>query len=156
MNINLTLLLEMAVFVVFVWFTMKFVWTPIMGALETRKTQIADGLAAAHRGEKEQELAQQKATEVIKEAKAQAAEILGHAKKRGDEMVDEAKQAALEEASHVKAAAEAEIERDANRAKETLRKEVGKLAASGAAKILDKEIDAKAHAKLIDDLAAQL
>ncbi|RTZ59426.1 MAG: F0F1 ATP synthase subunit B [Gammaproteobacteria bacterium] len=156
MNINLTLLLEMITFAVFVWFTMKFVWTPIIGALETRKNEIADGLAAAQRGEKEQELAQQKATEVIKEAKQQAAEILGHAKKRGDEMVDEAKQAALEEAAHVKAAAEAEIERDANRAKETLRKEVGKLAARGAAKILNKEVDAKSHARLLEELAAEL
>jgi len=156
MNINLTLLLEMITFAVFVWFTMKYVWSPIMAALETRKNEIADGLAAARRGEKEQELAQQKATEVIKEAKQQAAEILGHAKKRGDEMVDEAKQAALDEAAHVKAAAEAEIERDTNRARESLRKEVGKLAASGAAKILDKEVDAATHARLIEELAAQL
>lgn len=156
MNINLTLLLEMVTFAVFVWFTMKFVWTPIIHALDIRKTRIADGLAAAQRGEKEQELAQQKATAVIKEAKQQAADILGQAKKRGDEMVDEAKQAALEEASHVKAAADAEIERDTNRAKETLRKEVGVLAASGAAKILNKEVDPTSHAKLIDELAAQL
>ncbi len=156
MNINLTLLLEMITFAVFVWFTMKYVWTPIIGALETRKNEIADGLAAAQRGEKEQELAQQKATEVIKEAKQQAAEILGNAKKRGDEMVDEAKQAALEEAAHAKAAAEAEIERDANRARESLRKEVGKLAASGAAKILNKEVDAATHARLLEELAAEL
>lgn len=156
MNINLTLAVEMVFFAVFVWFTMKFVWTPIMGALNERKTKIADGLAAAQRGEKEQELAQKKATEVIKEAKQQAAEILNHAKKRGDEMVDEAKLAATEEGKRLMHAAEAEIEQESNQAKEVLRKQVGELALTGAAKVLGKEIDPSTHDKLIEELAAEL
>lgn len=124
--------------------------------LEDRKTRIADGLAAAERGKHEQELAEQKAADHLREAKEQASEIIAQAQRRASEIVDESKNAARDEGERIKAAAQAEIEQEANRAREELRKEVSALAVSGAQQLLGKEIDAKAHAKVLDDLAAQL
>jgi F-type H+-transporting ATPase subunit b len=156
MNINLTLIGQLLSFVVFVWFTMKYVWTPIMGALETRKKEIAAGLAAAERGQHEQELAKERAKEVLHEAKAQAAEIVTQAQKRASEIVDEAKTNARTEGERILTAAKAEIEQESNRAREQLRTRVSELAIIGAEKILRKEINAEAHKDIVDALAQEI
>lgn len=156
MNINLTIIGQLLAFAVFVWFTMRYVWPPMSAALEERRKKIADGLAAAERGEKEQELAQERATEVIKEAKQQANEIMASAQKRATELVEESKTTAREEGERIKEQAHSEIEQEINRAKEELRKQVSQLAVAGAEQILAKEIDAKAHGDLLKKLAAKL
>lgn len=156
MNINLTIIGQLLAFSVFVWFTMRYVWPPMSAALEERRKKIADGLAAAERGEKEQELAQERATEVIKEAKQQANEIMASAQKRATELVEESKTTAREEGERIKEQAHSEIEQEINRAKEELRKQVSQLAVAGAEQILAKEIDAKAHGDLLKKLAAKL
>lgn len=156
MNINLTLFGQLISFVVFVWFTMKFVWTPIMGALENRKKEIAAGLAAAERGQHEQELAKERAKSVLHEAKSQAAEIVSQAQKRGAEIVDEAKTNARSEGERILTAAQAEIEQETNRAREQLREKVGELAVAGAEKILRKEINAETHKDIVEALAKEI
>ena len=156
MNINLTLIGQLLSFVVFVWFTMKFVWTPIMGALEKRRGEIADGLAAAERGQHEQELARERAKDVLHEAKAQAAEIVAQAQKRATEIVDESKENARTEGQRILHAAQAEIEQESNRAREHLREKVAELAVAGAQKILQKEINAEVHKDIVDSLAQQI
>jgi F-type H+-transporting ATPase subunit b len=156
MNINLTLIGQLLSFVVFVWFTMRFVWTPIMGALETRKKEIAAGLAAAERGQHEQQLAKERAKEVLHEAKAQAAEIVSQAQKRGAEIVDEAKTNARSEGERILTAAKAEIEQESNRAREQLRHKISELAVTGAEKILRKEINAEAHKDIVEALAKEI
>lgn len=156
MNINLTIIGQLLAFSVFVWFTMRFVWPPLTQALEARRKKIADGLAAAERGEKEQELAQERATEVIKEAKQQANDIVASAQKRANELVEEARTNARDEGERIKESAQAEAEQELNRAKDELRKQVSQLAVQGAEQILAKEIDAKAHGDLLKKLAAKL
>jgi len=156
MNINLTLIGQLLAFVVFVWFTKKFVWTPIIAALNERKAKIADGLAAAERGQHEQELAKERAVEELKKAKAQAAEIINQANRRANEIVDEAKENARSEGERILAAAQADIEQETNRARETLRGKVAELAVSGAEKILRREINADAHSEVLDAVAKQL
>ena len=156
MNINLTLIGQLLAFVVFVWFTKKFVWTPIIAALNERKAKIADGLAAAERGQHEQELAKERAVEELKKAKGQAAEIINQANKRANEIVDEAKQNAKAEGERIMTAAQAEIEQEANRAREALRGKVAELAVAGAEKILRREINADAHSEVLDAVAKQL
>jgi F-type H+-transporting ATPase subunit b len=156
MNINLTLIGQLLAFVVFVWFTKKFVWTPIIAALNERKAKIADGLAAAERGQHEQELAKERAVEELKKAKAQAAEIINQANKRANEIVDEAKENARSEGERILAAAQGDIEQETNRARETLRARVAELAVSGAEKILRREINADTHSEVLDAVAKQL
>jgi F-type H+-transporting ATPase subunit b len=156
MNINLTLIGQLVTFVVFVWFTMKYVWTPIMGALEARRKEIADGLAAAERGQHEQELAQERAKEALHEAKQQAAEIVNQAHKRANEIVDEAKHDAKAEGDRILTAAQAEIEQELNRSREALREKVAILVVSGAEKILQKEINADAHKDVVENVAGQI
>jgi len=156
MNINATLIGQAISFIFFVWFCMKFVWPPIMSALEERTKKIADGLAAAERGKHEQELAEQRAKEVIGEAKQQAAGILAQAQKRASEIVEEAKETARAEGDRIVAAANAEIEQEVNRAKEHLRGQVVSIAVAGAGKVLSREIDEKAHDSLLKDLVAQI
>jgi F-type H+-transporting ATPase subunit b len=156
MNIGLTLIGQLIAFAVFVWFTMKFIWPPMMNAMEARKKIIADGLAAAEKGQHEEELARHRATEKLKEAKEQAAEIIAGAQKRAAEIVDEAKQSARTEAERIRTAAQAEIEQATNQARERLRGEVVHLAVAGASKVLKREIDAKANEDLLKDLVAQL
>lgn len=156
MNINLTIIGQLLAFSVFVWFTMRYVWPPVSNALEERRKKIADGLAAAERGEKEQELAQERATEVLKDAKQQANEIVASAQKRANELVEESKTTARDEGERIKEAAQSDIEQELNRAKEELRKQVSDLAVAGAEQILAKEIDAKAHGDLLKKLAAKL
>ncbi len=156
MNINLTLIGQLVTFVVFVWFTMKYVWTPIMGALEARRKEIADGLAAAERGQHEQELAQERAKDALHEAKQQAAEIVNQAHKRANEIVDEAKHDAKAEGDRILTAAQAEIEQELNRSREALREKVAVLVISGAEKILQKEVNADAHKDVVENVAGQI
>lgn len=156
MNINVTLFLQMISFAAFVWFCMKFVWPPIVNALAERKTKIAEGLAAAERGQHEQELGQKRAKEIMHEAKQQAAEVVNQAHKRAAELMEEAKGDARSEGERLITAAAAEIELEANRAREELREKVAALAVAAAEKILQKEIDASAHATLVDSFAKQL
>ncbi len=156
MNINLTLFGQTITFIVFVWFCLKFIWPHILKAMEDRKTQIADGLAAGERGRHEQELSEQRAVEVIREAKEQAKEILAQAHKRGDELVDEAKGDGRAEGERMVRAAEAEIEQQMNQLREQLRGDVVKLALQGAQQVLGSEVDEKSHTEQLSRLAAQL
>jgi F-type H+-transporting ATPase subunit b len=156
MNINATLIGQTIAFFLFVMFCMKFVWPPIMKALDERRKQIADGLASAEKGRHELELADKRVVEVLREAKGNAAEILAQAEKRAGEVIDEAKEHARNEADNILKAAKAEISREINAAREQLRASVADLAVTGASRILEKEVDAKAHAKLLESVIRQL
>ena len=156
MNINATLIGQTITFFVFVMFCMKFVWPPIMNALAARKQQIADGLAAGERGKTELELAAKRATDSLREAKEKAAEVIAQAEKRAAQIVDEAKGNAKAEGDRLIVAAHAEIDQEATRARETLRESVAQLAVAGAEKILRREIDAKAHAELLEAIKKEL
>jgi F-type H+-transporting ATPase subunit b len=156
MNVNATFIGEMIAFVVFVIFCMKYVWPPIIGAIEARQATIADGLAASDRAAKDLELAQEKATAQLKEAKAQAADIIEAAKKRETQLVEEAAVKAQAEKEKILAAGHAEIETERNQAREELRQQVATLAVVGAEKILERSIDAAAHSDILDKLVAEL
>lgn len=156
MNINLTLIGQSITFAIFVWFCLKFIWPHIMKALEERKNRIADGLAAAERGHHEKELAEQRATAVIREAKEQAKEIVAQAHRRGDEIIEEAKGDARSEGERMIRAAEAEIDQQMIQAREQLRKDVVKLAIQGASQVLKREVDEKAHIESLQRLSRQL
>ena len=156
MNINATLIGQVIAFAVFVWFCMKYVWPPLLKAIEDRQKTIADGLAASDRAEKDLQLAQEKASAELKDAKAQAADIIEQAKKRALQIVDEETQRGHEEREKIIAQGQAEIEAERNRAKEELRKQVSTLAIAGAEKILEREIDAAAHSDIVDKLVTEL
>ncbi|PKI16322.1 F0F1 ATP synthase subunit B [Colwellia sp. 12G3] len=156
MDINMTLVGQLIAFVVFVIFCMKYVWPPIIGAIEERQATIADGLAASDRAAKDLELAQEKAKAQLKEAKVQAASIVDAAKKHEAKIVDEAAGKAQAEKERILATGHAEIETERNRAREELRKEVAILAVAGAEKILERTIDAAAHSDILDKLVAEL
>ena len=156
MNINLTLIGQSITFFVFIWFCYKFIWPPLVHALEERKKKIADGLAAAEHGKHEQELAEERAKDILREAKDQAGEIIGRAEKRGAELVDEAKDDARAEGERLKTAARAEIDQEVNRAKEDLRGKVVSIAVAGAGKVLEREVDEATHAELVNKLAAEI
>jgi F-type H+-transporting ATPase subunit b len=155
-NINLTLIGQMLAFVCFVIFCMKYVWPPIIAAMQERADKIAEGLAAADQASHDLELAKEKAVHRLMEAKEEAAGIIDSANKRGNQLIEEAKQAAVAEAERVKASAQAEIEQETNRAREQLRSQVAALSLAGAEKILGASIDQKAHAEMVDKLAAEL
>ncbi len=156
MNINATLIGQLIAFAVFVWFCMKYVWPPLMAAIEERQKKIADGLAASERAEKDLQIAQEKATEQLKEAKAQAAEIIEQAKKRATQIVDEETTRGHAEREKIIAQGYSEIEAERNRAKEDLRKQVAALAIAGAEKILERQIDAAAQSDIVEKLVAEL
>ena len=156
MSITLTLFAQAIVFALFIWFTAKFVWPPLMRAVEARQKTIADGLAAADRGNRSLAEASAKSDEQLKATRVQAQDILSNANKQAGQMVEQAKGTAQTEAERIKAAAHAEAMREVERAKEALRKQVGELAVAGAAQILKREIDAKAHADVIKELAAKI
>ncbi len=156
MNINLTLIGQTVTFIIFVWFCMRFIWPPIMNALNERRKTIADGLAAAAAGERERERGQLDAERLVEQAKSQAQEIIAKAEKRGAEVIVEAKNDARSEGERIITAARGEIDMEANRAKEQLRLQVAQLAVTGAERILSREVDAKAHEKLLSDLAGEL
>ena len=156
MNINLTLFAQAIVFAAFILFTVKFIWPPLLRAMENRQKTIADGLAAAELGKKSLETSAKQAEEAIREARDRAAEIIAGAEKRAAQMIDEAKTQAKEEGGREKAAAKAEIAQEAARAREQLRDQVASLAVAGAEKILRREVDAKAHGDLLDAIRKQL
>ncbi|MDH4273716.1 MAG: F0F1 ATP synthase subunit B [Gammaproteobacteria bacterium] len=156
MNITVTLLAQMVAFALLIVFVNRVLWGPLSAALADRQKRIAEGLAAAERGRHEHELAEKRAKTVLEDAKKQAAEILASAQKRGNELVEEAKTNAMKEADRVKAQAQAELQQEVQRAREQLRKDVSTVAIAAASKLLKKEVDSKAHAALLNDLAAQV
>lgn len=156
MNINLTLFAQAVTFAALIWFTARFVWPPLLAAIEKRQKEIADGLAAAERGRGELEQASKRSAEAIDEARQRASDIIAQAEKRASEIVDAAKQSAKTEGDRIVAGARAEIDQEVNRAKEELRQQVATLAIAGAEKILRKEIDAKAHAAMLNTIANEL
>jgi len=156
MNINFTLVAQAIVFALFIWFTVKFVWPPLLRAIEARQKTIADGLAAAEQGKRSLETSSRQANDEIQAARARAQEILSQAEKRGAQLIEEAKAAAKEEAGREKTAAKAEIEQESARAREQLREQVSTLVVAGAEKILRREVDAKAHADLLASIRTQL
>ncbi|MCB1984306.1 MAG: F0F1 ATP synthase subunit B [Burkholderiales bacterium] len=156
MNINFTLISQALAFSTFIWFTVKFVWPPLLRAIEERQKTIADGLAAGERGRHELELAGQRSSEILKEAKQQASEIILQAEKRASEIVEEAKNAAKVEGDRIIAGAKAEIDHEIFSAKESLRQHAANLAIAGATKILRKEVDANVHAELLASIEEDL
>lgn len=156
MNINFTLIAQAIAFAVLIWFTVKFVWPPLLNAIETRQKEIADGLAAAQEGRSALEVAAKKSEATLNEAKQKASEIIGQAEKRATQIIEEAKGNAKAEGERILTGAKAEIDQEINRAKEGLRAQVSALAVAGAEKILRKEIDSKAHSEMLSKLAAEL
>jgi F-type H+-transporting ATPase subunit b len=156
MNINATLLAQTIMFALFVWFCMKFVWPPIIAALEQRKKQIADGLADAERSKHDLELAAKRSAEILREAKEKVSEIVNNGEKRASEIVEAAKTQAKVEGDRIIAGAKAEIDQEVFRAKEQLRTQVSAIALAGASKILGREIDAKAHNDLLDKMVSEI
>jgi len=156
MDLALTLVIQGLVFFVVAWLVMKLFWPGIMSAIETRQKKIAAGLAAASKSEKDLDEAQARSKEIIREARDRAAQIVEQAGKRSNENVEEAKGTASSEAQRLVAQAHAEVERETAHAREGLRQEVGKLAVEGASRLLEREIDPKAHAELLDRLAAEV
>lgn len=156
MSFNLTLIAQALTFALFILFTVKVIWPYMLRAIETRQKQIADGLAAAEQGKKSLEVSSKQADQAIQEARARAAEIIAQAEKRGTQVVEEAKTVAIAEGDREKAAAKADIQQEAARAREQLREQVAALAVAGAEKILRREVDARAHADLLDGIKKQL
>ena len=156
MNINLTLIAQAATFALFIWFTVKFIWPPLLRAIEARQKTIADGLAAAEQGKRSLEASTRQADDAIHASRERSADIVGQAEKRAAQMIEEAKNSAKEEGAREKTAARAEIEQEVQRAREQLREQVAALAVAGAEKILRREIDAKAHAELLEGIKRQL
>jgi F-type H+-transporting ATPase subunit b len=156
MSFNLTLFAQMAAFLAFVGFTAKFIWPPLMRAIEARQKTIADGLAAADQGRRSLEQSTRQAEEAVNQARGRAADILAQAEKRAAQIIDEARNAAKDEGNREKAAAKAEIAQEVTRAREQLRNQVAALAVSGAEKILRREVDAKAHGELLENIKRQL
>lgn len=156
MNINLTLIAQALSFAILIWFTVRFVWPPLLSAIESRQKTIADGLANADRAKHDLELASKRSAEILREAKEKAAEIVANGEKRASEIVEDAKGQAKVEGDRIIAGAKAEIDQEVFRAKEQLRTQVSAIALAGAAKILGREIDAKAHNDLLDKLVAEI
>ena len=156
MDINLTLFMQAAAFAAFIWFTARFVWPPLMRAIDTRQKQIADGLAAGEQGRQSLASTEKKIAEMMVEAKARSSEIIAQGDKLKTETIEAAKAQAKQEADRILAGAKSEIEQEIMRAKEALRNQVADLAVAGAAKILKREVDAKAHADLLASIRQQL
>jgi F-type H+-transporting ATPase subunit b len=155
-NINLTLLVQMIVFATLILITMKWIWPPILKAMDERQRKIAQGLAAAEEGEKELSQARDKAEAIIREARERANQIIDHAQHRANELIEQAKGAAGAEGARILAAAQQQIELETTRAKESLRREVAGIAVGAATKLLGREIDARAHADLLEQLAEEI
>jgi len=156
MNINMTLIGQSITFAIFVWFCMKFVWPFIRNAMDARTQQIAEGLSAAERAHRDLELAKDKVSSQLKDAKVEAAAIIEQANRRAAQIIDEAKDRAREEGERIKVSAQAEIEQESNRAREQLRAQVGALAVAGASRILGRAVDENAHRDIVDQLAQEL
>jgi len=156
MNMNLTLVAQAITFAIFIWFSAKFVWPPLLAAIESRQKAIADGLSAAERGRLELEQASKKSSDSLREGKEKAAAMVASAEKRAAEIVEEAKSAARVEAERIVEAARGQVEQDVQRAREELRERVATLAVAGAERILRREVDAKAHSELLAGLSKEL
>jgi F-type H+-transporting ATPase subunit b len=156
MDINLTLIAQGITFFAFIWFTVKFVWPPILAAIEERRTTIASGLAAADKGARSLEDAQVKIAAMVEEARGQARQILDQAQTRANGIVDEGRVGATQERERILQAGQAEVAQQLNRARDELRAQVAGIAVAGAEKILAREIDPRAHQDLLDKLAAQI
>ena len=156
MNLNATLIAQIVVFFILGWFTMKFVWPPIMKALDERAAKIADGLAAADKAKTDLELAEKKAVEEMRKARESAGDVRAAAEKQGAKLIEDARAEAARIVEQARSAAEKEAVSVMQRAKEELRDQVAVLAVSGAEKILRREIDTKAHAELLANLKQEL
>jgi F-type H+-transporting ATPase subunit b len=156
MNLNATLIIQMIVLIILGLVTMKFIWPPLIAAIDERRNKIAEGLASAEKADKKLAEAQASATEAVKEARVQASKIIEQANRRSNELVEEARGAALAEGQRLLAEARQEAQLEATRAREQLRREVAAIAVTGASKLLGREIDAKAHADLLDQLALEI
>ena len=156
MYINLTLLGQMITFIVFVWFTMRYVWPPIIKAIHERQKQISEGLAAAERGKRELELAKHKSTEILRDAKLEASHLIEQANQRSVQIIEEAKEQARKESKQIIDYAHIKVEQMTASAKEALRKEVADLVVAGAEKVIDKEVDKHTHEKALSELIAEL
>jgi len=155
-NINMTLLGQMISFAIFVWFCMKYVWPPLINAMQERQKKIAEGLQEADRAAKDLELAQKKATDLLREAKEQAAQLIEQANKRANQLIEESKDQARAEGDRLKTTAQADIEQEVQRAKEVLRAQVAALSLLGAEKILQTSVNQEAHGKMLEQLASEL
>ncbi len=156
MNINLTMIGQLIMFAMFTWFCMKFVWPPIVVAMEERKKRIESGLAAAQRGLLEHKEAQQQAQEIIEKSKSQASEIIANANKQASIVVEDAKGIALQEAQRIKTQAQGEIEQELQKARNELKNQVSNLVMQGVNAVLDKEVSAKTHKSLLKELSQAL
>ncbi|MCX8519838.1 MAG: F0F1 ATP synthase subunit B, partial [Methylophilaceae bacterium] len=149
MDINFTLIAQAIAFAVLIWFTVRFIWPPLLTAIEMRQREIADGLAAAHEGKNALEIAAKVSEQTLNEAKQKASDIISQAEKRGASILEEAKVHAKLERERILAQGKAEVEQEIHRAREILRQQVSALAVAGATKILRKEIDAKTHSVML-------
>jgi F-type H+-transporting ATPase subunit b len=156
MNLNATLIIQSLVFLILGWVTMKFVWPPLIAAIEARQRKIADGLISAEKAEQSLTEAKASATDIIKEARVQANKIVEQANRRSGELVEEARGTAIIEGQRLICDAHNEVTLESNRAREQLRREVALIAVAGAGKLLGREIDATAHADLLDKLALEI
>ena len=156
MNINLTLFSQALTFAILIWFTVKFVWPPLLAAVESRQKTIADGLAYAERAKHDLDLAAKRSADILREAKEKAGEIVNHGEKRASEIIEAAKVQAKIEGDRIIIGAKAEIDQEVFRAREQLRTQVSVIALAGASKILGREIDAKAHNDLLEKLVAEI
>ena len=156
MSINATLIAQMIVFLILIWFTMKFIWPPLTKAMNDRAQRIAEGLSAAERARKDLADADARVADEIRKARTEATGIVDKAHQQANQIIEKAKQDAIVEATRQKATAAADIESMTHRAREELRGQVASLAVSGAEKILKREIDANAHKALLDQLVAEM
>jgi F-type H+-transporting ATPase subunit b len=156
MEPNATLFGQTIAMIVFVWFSMKFIWPVLMNIIEKRRKQIADGIAAGEKGQRELADARQGSEAILQEARQKAVQVVDIAHRRSNELVGEAKHVAIAEGERLITAARSEATNEKQRARDALRKEVAVLALAGAQKGLGREVDAKAHAALLDELAAEL
>jgi F-type H+-transporting ATPase subunit b len=156
MNLNVTLFIQTIVFVILGWITMRFIWPPLIKAIEERQRKIADGLASSEKAEKSLAEAKASATDIIREARVQANKIVEQANRRSNEVVDEARGTAIAEGQRLLADARNEVTLESNRAREQLRREVASIAVAGAGKLLGREIDARTHADLLEKLALEI
>ena len=156
MNLNATLIAQLIVFFILVWFTMKYVWPPIAKALDERADKIAEGLAAAERGKSDFEQAEKKVAELLADGRNQATELVANAEKRAAQIVEEAKNQASVEAARIAAQAKSDVEQETNRVREALREQVAALAVKGAEAILRSEVNAAKHADLLANLKQEL
>ena len=156
MNFNFTLIGQLLAFILFVWFCMKYVWPPLLGVLDERENEIADGLNAASEGRRELEEANVKREEILQDAKKEAADLVNQANQRANQLVEDAKTSAQEEAERIKISAQNDVEQSTKRAREELRAEVATLAVAGAEKILNSEIDEKKNSEILDELKKEL